>query len=201
MNSTEQLIRELTKDHTKVARNFNPAVRLMIFLYGTFILASTILYFKTPFIFRTQNLSHIFEILSMFLFINAFTYFSLLSLVPGSNKTKSFFLLIVTSTLLIFAMGYRLIEPQTYNVLRDYCELEAIAVSVVTTIIGHFLLKKSEFAQRSVFGYLIFFALPMLSTFFLHLTCKLTFFHVLSCHIISPMLVPLTYIIIKNRKK
>ena len=200
MNSTEQLIKELTKDHTKIIRNFSPALRLMLFLYGTFILASIVLYFKTPFIFRLQNISHLVEILGMFLFINAFTYFGLQSLVPGSNKTKSFYLLIATSLFLILAMSYRIIAPQTHNVVRDYCELEAIAVSIFTTFIGHCLLKKSEFAQKSAFGYLIFFALPMLATIFLHLTCELTFFHVLSCHIISPMIVPLTYTIIKGKK-
>lgn len=200
MNSTDLLIKELTKDHTKINRNFSPAIRLLVFLYGTFIIASIALYFKTPFIFRMQNLSHMIELLGMFLFINALTYFGLQSLVPGSDKTRSFYYLVATSAFMILAMSYRIIHPQTYNVLRDNCEFEAIAVSIITTLLGHLLLKKSEFAQKRTFGYIIFFALPLLGTFFLHMTCKLTFVHVLSCHVLSPMMVPLVYTIIMDSK-
>lgn len=200
MKSTEDLIKELSDNHSKINRNFSPLIRLIIFLYGTFLLSSIALYFDSPYIFNVQNLPHLFEIFCMFLFINALSYIGFLSLVPGSDKTRSFYFLMITALLLFLAMLFRVLEPQTYSIIRDNCEVEAIGVSIFTTIVGHLLLKKSEFAQTRYISYTIFFALPMLATFFLHMTCKLTFIHILSCHIISPMIVPLIYTIIKRKK-
>ncbi len=196
--NTQNLIDKLVKDHKAIKRDLAPITRTFLFLYATLFISSALLYLKTPFEFHFQNSAHFLESVTLFVFINIFTFFCFESFVPGANKKKVFLLAVTSFVLLTLVMLIRLQSPQTYSITRPYCEFESISISVVTTLMGHFLLKRSEYAKKTIFAYGILYALPMLATFFLHMTCNLTFWHVLECHILPPVIIPSIYLALKK---
>jgi hypothetical protein len=201
MKTTEKLIEELASTHTKTNRNLSPAIRTMLFLHGTFLIVSFILYIRSPFIMRVQNLAHAIELFSLFSFVSFSALLVFQSLVPGINKSRTLILSLISLVFLIVSLSYRFFSPQEFNIVRSYCEAEAIAISIVTTIIGNILIKRSEFAKNSIISKAIFIILPLVGTFFMHMTCSLEFMHFLTCHVVSPLIVPVIYLSVRTLRK
>lgn len=201
MKTTEKLIEELSSTHTKINRNLSPVIRTLIFLYGAFVIVSFILYFRLPFIMKIQNLSHAFELFSLLSFASFTAFLGFQSLVPGVNKNRTLILSLTSAVLLILIFGFRLFSPQNFNIIRSYCEFEAIGISILTTIIGSILIKRSEFAKDNIISKAIFIILPMTATFFMHMTCSLEFMHFITYHVISPLIVPVVYLIVRGLRK
>ncbi len=201
MKTTEELIKELTSTQTSISRDYSPLARTVIFLYLLFSIMALALYWIRPFSFSLQNLNHAIEVTALFLFLNSLTYFGFKSFIPGENKKTSFYFVITSLMFVVLAFTARLFAPQTYNVIRPNCEFEAMAISLVTTFIGHLVLRKNEYALNSGLSKCIFLSVPMMAILFLHGVCSLEFQHVLMCHILAAQLIPVAYLITISRMK
>jgi hypothetical protein len=200
MNSTEGLIKKLATSQTIAGRDYSPVMRTLLFVSFFFPAMAGILYLIRPFSVVIQNLLHGFEILSLSLFLVALTYFGFKAFVPGEKLKKSLWMVIGSSGLMLLMFSIRLFEPQLFNEVRPFCELEAIAISVITTLISHVILKKNEFALNTPLAKTIFLSLPMIAAVMLHGVCSLQPVHVILCHVVSPLIVPVGYLIFKSRQ-
>ncbi|MBY0517578.1 MAG: hypothetical protein K2P81_11745 [Bacteriovoracaceae bacterium] len=201
MKSTEDLIKELSHSHTSVSRDYSPFVRSVLFLYLLSALIAAVLYFIRPFTFHIQNISHGMELISLFLFLNALTYFGFKSFVPGERKKASFYAVLISFSLLLLSLIPRYFVGQSYNVIRPNCEFEAMGVSLITTLLGHILLRRNEYALRSTLSKGIFLSMPMTAIVFLHGVCSLELYHVFMCHIAASLFIPSVYLIAINRMR
>lgn len=201
MKSTEDLIKELSQSHAPVSRDLSPAIRTALTVYGLSALISFILYLVNPFTFMVQNKMHGLELISLFLFLNAVIYFGFKSFVPGEKKDKAFHFVVGASILLILSLIPRVFIDQSFNLSRANCEIEAMAVSMITTFIGHLILRKTEYGKSLLVTRTIFLSLPLMAVFFLHGVCSLQLGHVISCHVFASLIIPVLYLIITNCKK
>lgn len=197
MKTQNDLIKQLIQDHSKVRRDLPPLMRLIIFFYFLPIIFTIIFYLFNSFNFTIKNFSHGVELISLFLFLNILTYFGFQSFIPGENKSKSFKFVLLSFIPLSYAFVHFLLEPHSYNLIRQNCEFEAMAISLVSTISLHFLLRRNEFALNNSLSKICFFSVPMTATVLMHGVCSLEIFHVLSCHVFAPISLPVLYFIIK----
>lgn len=195
MKSTEDLIETLIKSNKKVTRDFSPIQRTLITICSLIIMAFTALYLSNPYSYEIKNLSHGLEVISLIVLIYALVYLGFKSFVPGENKRNALILVSISFLFVFITFSYRFINPQTYNKVRQLCEVEAISLSLITTVLGHFLLKRNEYARHNIYSYVLFLALPAIGTLFMHGVCSISFIHVLICHLISPLLIPGFYIL------
>lgn len=196
MKSTDELIEKLTSNHNKIDRDFSPITRTFFTIYTILFLVFTILFFHNPYIFKFQNFFHVLEILSLICLIHALTFLGFKSFIPGENKKNALLLTSMSLLFVILAFSSRMIIPQTYHQIRNLCEVEAIAISIATTLFGHFLLKKNEFARNNTLSSMLILALPILATLFMHGVCSIDLIHVMVCHLITPLIIPIFYIFI-----
>lgn len=202
MKSTDELINQLASKHTKIKRDFSPEIRTFFTIYTISLVVSIGLFLINPYAFKIQNLFHALELLSLFLFIHALVYLGFKSFVPGENKKLSLMLFGLATFLMIIVFLNRSSHPQIFNQVRHLCEVEAIGISILTTFIGHLMMKKNEYAKKSASSSVLFIALPIVATFIMHGICSITFMHVLICHFLCPLLVPIIYLIcFKDRSK
>jgi hypothetical protein len=200
MKPTDKLISELSVAHSKVTRDYSPIMRSVLSLYALSGMLFIALYFVRPFHYTIRNTGHGFELFFLFLFLNSVTFFGYKSFIPGERKKTSAKFVAISATLLLLSLIPRLFAPQNFNITRPNCELEAMAISMVTTLLGHLVLRKNEYALRSITSKVIFLSMPMIATVFLHGVCSLKWAHVIICHTMMPLLVPTLYLIITNRK-
>lgn len=200
MNSTEGLIKKLANSQTTTGRDLSPLVRTCLFVSLLFIAMALTLYFIRPYSLVIQNPLHGFEILSLSFFIMTLTYLGFKAFIPGERLKKSLGMVMGSSGLMLLVFITRLFAPQVFNEVRPFCEVEAIAVSMITTFFGHVMLKRNEYAFSTPLAKTIFLSLPMMATVMLHGVCSLQAMHVVLCHVVAPLMVPVGYLIFRSRK-
>lgn len=200
MNSTEGLIKKLAATQTFVGRDFSPVMRTLLFVLLSFPVMAWALYLIRPYSVVVQNPLHGFEMLSLAVFLVTLTYFGFKAFIPGERLKKSLWMVIGSSGLMLLVFIMRLFESQVFNEVRPFCEVEAIAVSMITTLMAHVLLKKNDYALNTPLAKAIFLSLPLMATVMLHGVCSLQPMHVILCHVVSPLMVPVGYLIFKSRR-
>jgi hypothetical protein len=198
--TTDDLIRELSAKHAPVKRDTSPFFKFLISLYSIFIVCSLTMYIKSPFYMKIINGFHLAEVISIFLVINSTCFLAFKSMVPGENKKNAFWFLCTSIFifLTVLALRFFYFEPSTQS--RAFCDFEGIGISFVITVIAHFLTRKNEFFSQQVFSHLLFIGLPLVVTFFMHTTCSVSFIHMILYHVISPLIIPVTYLWVRVRK-
>lgn len=194
MKSTENLINELTQSHKPVNKDFSPHIRTFLVLYLCPSMVISVFYFMRPFTFDIKNPFHGLEILTIFIFLHLLTLWGFKSFIPGESKKTSSLLVLIFGFIMTSVFLLRIFNPQTFNEIRPYCDVEALIVSGVTTAIGHKILRRNEFALKKISSKIIFLSLPLMATFYLHGVCSLEWGHMLICHILVPLILPVLYL-------
>lgn len=198
--STDDLIRELSANHALVKRDTSPFFKFLISLYSIFFVCSVIMYIKSPFYMKIINGFHLAEVISIFLVINSTCYLAFKSMVPGENKKNVFLFLCASVLILAIVLTLRFFQYEPSTQGRTFCEFEGIGISFVITVIAHFLTRKNEFFSQQVFSHLLFIGLPLVVTFFMHTTCSVNMIHMFLFHVISPLIIPVTYLWVRVRR-
>ncbi|MBY0412845.1 MAG: hypothetical protein K2Q18_01705, partial [Bdellovibrionales bacterium] len=121
------------------------------------------------------------------------------ALIPGAKIRTIFLSTLTFLSLLILTQIYQVNTHPIYATIRPNCELEAIGVSILTTLAGHFYLKRFPFSRHQIFSVLIFYGLPLMATLILHSACKSEWLHVLSCHVFCPFIIPSAYLMMLKK--
>lgn len=200
MNSTEGLIKKLATSPSSLGRDFSPVLRTFLFFTISFPAISLALFLIRPYAIVIQNPLHGFELLALLFFLITITYLGFKAFIPGEKLKNSFRMVLASSGFAGLVFLARTFESQVFNDIRPFCEIEAIGISVVTTLLIHSIMKKNEYASSTHLAKSIFISLPIIATVILHGLCSLETIHVLLCHVISPLLVPVSYLIITKRR-
>lgn len=193
-NTTENLIKELTSNHKKISVESSPLIRTISFSFILTSLSIVLMNLHQPLIITIKNTQHIIELFLSIIFYFTVVYIGFNSFVPGSKKKNRrilLFISIVSSFLLLILTS---LSPQTFNTMREFCEIEAISISFFTTLVSHFLLKKNEYAQSTITSSFVILGLPMLASILLHSSCSLELSHVILCHVAAPLMIPIIYL-------
>ncbi len=198
--STEELINELSSTHSPVLREFSPFLKFLISLYLVFIVCSIVMYIKSPFYLKIINGFHLAEVIALFLIINSSCYLAFKSMVPGENKKNAFLFFGASLLMLISVLSLRFFYFEPSTVHRSFCEFEGIGLSFIITVIAHFVTRKNQFFHLQTLSHLLFIGLPLVVTFFMHTTCSVSMIHMFLFHVISPLIIPVTYLWVRVRR-
>lgn len=192
--STEDLIKELSSSHTKISADFSPFIRTISFSLVLTIVSLFLMQLHQPLNISLKNSQQFIEIILGTFITFSVVYVGFNSFVPGSNKKHVRILLLSSSFFFIILVLLSSLSPQTYNVMRSFCEIEAMSISLLSTLVSHLLFKKNEYAQSSLTSSLVVLGLPMLASILLHSSCSLEFGHVILCHVAAPLMIPIAYL-------
>lgn len=200
MKKTDDLIDKLTKNHQKINRDYAPIVRTIIILYAILLTACLVLYLLNPFEFVIKNRTHALEVAAIFFLIHSLVYLGFKAMVPGEEKKKALSFVGINLLLTLIAFFNRMTSPQLFHQMRTHCEVEAVAISFATTLICHCFLRKNEYARRNFYSSFLIISLPLIATFIMHGVCSLDLEHVVLCHFMCPLLIPVAYITITKSR-
>lgn len=192
--STENLIRELSSSHTKISADLSPLIRTISFSLVLTLVSLFFMQLHQPLNISLKNSQQFIEIVLGTIITFSIIYAGFNSFVPGSNKKNVRILLLSSSFFFIILVLLSSLSPQTYNVMRSFCEIEAMSISLLSTLVSHLLFKKNEYAQSSLTSSLVVLGLPMLASILLHSSCSLEFGHVILCHVAAPLMIPIAYL-------
>jgi len=189
----DQLISTLSKKPTAKVINFRPLPMTLIIASLTLLL--TVIIFHTHNTIELKNFGtiQIFTMISMVLFVLTGTYATHLSLIPSAKFTPPLIASLFFLVCFLALMGIDNFSNELSLIHRKYCEIEAMSISLISTTFLHFYFKRFELAKLQGIPYLIFFIVPTMASFVLHLSCSVELVHVISCHLAPIIPIPLIY--------
>jgi hypothetical protein len=200
MKDSNDLIRDLAKNHRPVSRDLPPEHRTVLALLFTVAVAVTVTTAVTPLSFAAKTPVHGLELGVFAALVLAASHLGFRALVPGeptaSLRRKTLLLALLLGVVFLF----RAVAPQASPIHRPYCPVEGLAVSIATTFLFHRFFRRSALGPGAPGAFTLLFALPLVATVIHHGSCDPGLAHLFVCHGLAPFLVPGAYFLLMNRK-